>query len=138
LTKAAAELGFGTITVRSELRLASVGQPDMQVVDAAGSAIGYGETKTPGTAARFADVLESEQVPRYRATIENLLVTDFLRFTVFRPEVGRLDVVLSESMTKLAAGEYAVPAATGRYLRPRRHGDVDGQHRRDRGNDPEV
>lgn len=112
LTKAADELGFGAIAVRSELRLASVGQPDLQVVDAAGSAIGYGETKTPGTAARFADVLESEQVSRYRATLENLLVTDFLRITLFRPEVGRLDVVLSDSTSRLAAGEYAVSAAT--------------------------
>lgn len=116
LTKAADELGFGAIAVRSELRLASVGQPDLQVVDAAGSAIGYGETKTPGTAARFANVLESEQVTRYRATLENLLVTDFLRITLFRPEVGRLDVVLSDSTSKLATGEYAVSAATLAHL----------------------
>lgn len=110
LVAAAGELGFGTITVRSELRLADVGQPDLQVVDGAGIAIGYGETKQPGTAARFAEVLESEQVTRYRSTLENLLVTDFLRLTLFRPEVGRLDVVLAESITKLASGSTAVSA----------------------------
>lgn len=54
--------GFGRVTVRSELRLADVGQPDLQIVDAAGIAIGYGETKQPGTASRFAEALESEQV----------------------------------------------------------------------------
>ena len=73
LVAAAAELGFGHITVRSELRLADVGQPDLQVVNGDGVAIGYGETKQPGTAARFAEVLESEQVTRYRSTLENLL-----------------------------------------------------------------
>jgi hypothetical protein len=112
LVTAATELGFGAISVRSELRLADVGQPDLQVVNGAGIAIGYGETKQPGTASRFAEVLESEQVGRYRSTLENLLVTDFIRLTLFRPEVGRLDVVLAESMTKLAAGSTVVPAAT--------------------------
>lgn len=51
------------MTVRSELRLADVGQPDLQVVNGDGVAIGYGEIKQPGTAARFAEVLESEQAP---------------------------------------------------------------------------
>jgi Type ISP C-terminal specificity domain/N-6 DNA Methylase len=110
LVAAARELGFGQVTVRSELRLADVGQPDLQVVNGDGVAIGYGETKQPGTAARFAEVLESEQVTRYRSTLENLLVTDFLRLTLFRPEVGRLDVVLAESAAKVAAGSTAVSA----------------------------
>ena len=110
LAAAAVELGFGHIAVRGELRLADVGQPDLQVVNGSGIAIGYGETKQPGTAARFADVLESEQVSRYRSTLENLLVTDFLRMTLFRPEVGRLDVVLSESVAKVASGSTSVSA----------------------------
>ena len=110
LVAAAAELGFGEVVVRSKLRLADVGQPDLQVVNGDGVAIGYGETKQPGTAARFAEVLESEQVTRYRSTLENLLVTDFLRLTLFRPEVGRLDVVLTESIAKVAAGSTAVSA----------------------------
>ncbi|MEO5918430.1 MAG: hypothetical protein ABIQ17_02605 [Candidatus Limnocylindrales bacterium] len=62
LVAAAAELGFGTVAVRSELRLADVGQPDLQVVNGSGIAIGYGETKPPGTAVQFAGILESEQV----------------------------------------------------------------------------
>ncbi len=62
----------------------------------------------PGTASDFAQVLESEQVARYRASIENLLVTDFLHFTLFRPEVGRLDATLVETPGRLAAGSYAV------------------------------
>lgn len=90
LRAAAEDLGLGQIQVHGELRLADVGQPDLQVVNADGAAIGYGETKVPGTATDFERVLESEQVARYRASIDNLLVTDFLRFTLFRPEVGRL------------------------------------------------
>jgi hypothetical protein len=110
LIEAARDLGFGTIAVRSELRLADVGQPDLQVVDASAAAIGYGETKVPGSAARFAEILESEQVTRYRSTLENLFVTDFIRFTLFRPEVGRIDVTLVESPAKLHAGAFPVSA----------------------------
>ena len=116
LKDAAKELGFGSIDVHSELRLAAVGQPDLQVTNAQGAAVGYGETKVPGSATRFAEVLASEQVERYRATLENLLVTDFLRFTLFRPEVGRLDVTLVDSPTKLAAGAYPVSAGTLQQL----------------------
>ena len=72
LNDAAKELGFGPIDVHSELRLAAVGQPDLQVPNAQGAAVGYGETKVPGSATRFAEVLASEQVERYRATLENL------------------------------------------------------------------
>ncbi len=116
LKDAAKELGFGSIDVHSELRLAAVGQPDLQVTNAQGAAVGYGETKVPGSATRFAEVLASEQVERYRATLENLLVTDFLRFTLFRPEVGRLDVTLVDSPAKLAAGAYPVSAGTLQQL----------------------
>jgi hypothetical protein len=87
---------------------ASIGQPDLQVVNAAGSPIGYGETKVPGTASEFAKVLESEQIARYRASIQNLLVTDFIHFALFRADVGRLDVTLLETPGGLAAGSHAV------------------------------
>lgn len=116
LKEAALELGFGDIDVHSELRLAAVGQPDLQVTNSDGVAVGYGETKVPGSATRFAEVLASEQVGRYRATLENLLVTDFLRFTLFRPEVGRLDVTLVETPGMLAAGAYPVSAGTLQQL----------------------
>lgn len=116
LKEAAAELGLGTIDVHSELRLAAVGQPDLQLTNADGAAVGYGETKIPGSATRFAEVLASEQVGRYRAALENLLVTDFLRFTLFRPDVGRLDVTLVDSPAKLAAGAYPVSAGTLQQL----------------------
>ena len=69
LTAAAAELGFGAVKLRGELRLHEVGQPDLQVVNADGRAIGYGETKPIGSAADFARVLESEQVDRYRRSL---------------------------------------------------------------------
>ncbi len=111
LTAAATELGFGAVKIRGELRLHEVGQPDLQVVNADGRAIGYGETKPIGSAADFARVLESEQVDRYRRSLENLLVTDFLRFTLFRPAAGRMDVTLVETAGRLAAGSHAVSAA---------------------------
>ena len=116
LTTAAAELGFGAVKIRGELRLHEVGQPDLQVVNADGRAIGYGETKPIGSAADFARVLESEQIDRYRRSLENLLVTDFLRFTLFRPAVGRMDVTLVETAGRLAAGSHAVYAAGGQAV----------------------
>jgi hypothetical protein len=108
LVAASKDLGLGEVGVHGELRLASVGQPDLQVVNAAGSPIGYGETKVPGSASEFAKVLESEQVGRYRWSIENLLVTDFIRFALFRADVGRLDGTLVETPGKMAAGSHAV------------------------------
>jgi hypothetical protein len=108
LVAASKDLGFGQVGVHGELRLASIGQPDLQVVNAAGSPIGYGETKVPGSASEFARILESEQVERYRASIQNLLVTDFIHFALFRADFGRLDVTLLETPGGLAAGSHAV------------------------------
>ncbi|MBI3748059.1 MAG: N-6 DNA methylase [Chloroflexi bacterium] len=108
LVAASKDLGLGTVDVHGELRLASVGQPDLQVVNTSGSPIGYGETKVPGSATEFAKTLESEQVTRYRASIQNLLVTDFIHFALFRADVGRLDVTLIETPGKMAAGSHAV------------------------------
>src|SRR3954447_3587366 len=78
LVAASKDLGLGQVGVHGELRLASIGQPDLQVVNSAGSPIGYGETKVPGSATDFAKTLESEQIERYRSSIQNLLVTDFI------------------------------------------------------------
>ena len=108
LVAAGKDLGLGEVSVHGELRLASVGQPDLQVVNTAGSPIGYGETKVPGSASDFAKTLESEQVARYRASIQNLLVTDFIHFALCRADGGRLDVTLVETPGKMAAGSHAV------------------------------
>jgi hypothetical protein len=108
LVAASKDLGLGQVDVHGELRLASVGQPDLQVVNTTGSPIGYGETKVPGSATEFAKTLESEQVGRYRASIQNLLVTDFIHFALFRADVGRLDVTLVETAASMAAGSHAV------------------------------
>lgn len=99
---------MGAIDVHSELRLALVGQPDLQVVNAMGSPIGYGETKVPGSASDFAKVLESEQIGRYRKSLENLLVTDFIHFALFRTDIGRLDATLIETPARMVAGAPAV------------------------------
>ncbi len=45
---------------------------------------------------------------RYRASLDNLLVTDFIRFAVFRPDVGRLEVPLVETPGRLAAGSHTI------------------------------
>src|SRR5450759_3629757 len=109
LVEASKDLGLGAIGVHGELRLALVGQPDIQVVNAVGSTIGYGETKVPGSASDFAKVLESEQIGRYRKSLENLLVTDFIHFALFRTDIGRLDATLIETPARMAAG---APSAT--------------------------
>ena len=44
LHAAAKDLELGDVTVHGELRLADVGQPDLYVVNADGTAIGYDET----------------------------------------------------------------------------------------------
>jgi len=107
---ASKDLGLGQVGVHGELRLASIWQPDLQVVNAAGSPIGYGETKVPGSATDFAKTLESEQVGRYRATIQNLLVTDFIHFSLFR-----------------TAGSSRRPRSQPRWQTPRqRRGSADG------------
>ena len=108
LVEAGKDLGLGTVGVHGELRLALVGQPDLQVVNVAGSPIGYGETKVPGSASDFAKVLESEQVSRYRGSLENLLVTDFIHFALFRSDIGRLDATIVETPGRMAAGPHAV------------------------------
>jgi hypothetical protein len=108
LVEASKDLGLGAIDVHGELRLALVGQPDLQVVNAVGSPIGYGETKVPGSASDFAKVLESEQIGRYRKSLENLLVTDFIHFALFRTDIGRLDATLIETPARMAAGAPAV------------------------------
>ena len=110
LKAAAAELGFGSVDVHGELRMGETGQPDLRVSNADGVAIGYGETKTPGTAADFLSVLASEQIARYQRTLENLLVTDFLRFTLIQRDAGRADVQVVESPGRLATTR-SVPTA---------------------------
>jgi hypothetical protein len=99
------------ITGHSELRLRGVGRPDLRVGDGLGSPIGCGETIPIGSAAVFARVLGSEQVERFRRSIDNLLVTDFRRFSLFRADLGRLDVALVESEARLLAGAHTVSVA---------------------------
>lgn len=108
LQDAARELGFGEVTVHGELRLAAVGQPDLQVLNSDGAPIGYGETKPVGNASAFARALESEQVARYRKSLDNVLVTDFIRFSLFRADIGRLDATLVETPGRLTAGDHAL------------------------------
>ncbi len=108
LRSAAEELGFGAVTINAELSMPLAGKPDFQVANANGAPIGYGETKTPGSAADHEKVLAGEQVDRYRRNLSNLLVTDYLRFSLFREEGSRTDVTLLPSPVALGSGNLRV------------------------------
>lgn len=116
LREAATELGFGNVTVNAELSMQLIGKPDFQVTNSGGAPIGYGETKPPGTPAEHEKVLAGEQVDRYRRNLGNLLVTDYLRFSLFRDGGGRMDVTLLERPPQLTAGALRVTDALAQQL----------------------
>jgi len=53
-------------------------------------------------------VLASEQVDRYRRNLSNLLVTDYLRFSLYREGGSRSDVTLLPSPPELGSGDLRV------------------------------
>jgi len=53
-------------------------------------------------------VLAGEQVDRYRRNLSNLLVTDYLRFSLFRDGGSRSDVTLLPNPPALGAGDLRV------------------------------
>ena len=61
------------------------GNPDFRIWDGKGKIIGYVEAKTPGS--RLERVAQSEQLRRYRETFDNVVLTDFLHFVLFREGV---------------------------------------------------
>jgi len=108
MRSAAQELGFGAVTINAELSMPLAGKPDFQVANSNGAPIGYGETKAPGSAADHEKVLAGEQVDRYRRNLTNLLVTDYLRFTLFREGGNRVDVTLLAAPAQLQSGDLKV------------------------------
>lgn len=108
LRTAAEELGFGAVTINAELSMPLAGKPDFQVANTNGAPIGYGETKVPGSASDHEKVLAGEQVDRYRRNLSNLLVTDYLRFSLFREGGSRSDVTLLASPAALGSGDLRV------------------------------
>ncbi len=61
------------------------GNPDFRIWDGKGKIVGYVEAKTPGS--RLERVAQSEQLRRYRETFDNVVLTDFLHFVLFREGV---------------------------------------------------
>lgn len=53
-------------------------------------------------------MLASEQVDRYRRNLSNLLVTDYLRFSLYREGGSRSDVTLLPSPPELGSGDLRV------------------------------
>lgn len=84
---------FGISGVLVQPRKTEAGIPDF-LIRKDGTIIGYIEAKSPDTNLR--DVEESEQLKRYRSSLPNLILTNFLKFRLYRRgdithqvEVGR-------------------------------------------------
>jgi len=84
---------FGVSGVLVQPRKTEAGIPDF-LIRKDGTIIGYIEAKSPDTNLR--DVEESEQLKRYRSSLPNLILTNFLEFRLYRRgdithqiEVGR-------------------------------------------------
>lgn len=61
------------------------GNPDFRIWKGASEVIGYIEAKDPGTSSKELDRIEkSEQLMRYRETFENIILTNFTEFRLYR------------------------------------------------------
>ena len=92
-------LGRGRVVVTVLPKPTEAGNPDFRVWDGKSQIIGYAEAKTPG--ADLDRVARSEQLRRYRETFDNVLLTDFLRFVLFREgaEVARATLAEPVALT---------------------------------------
>jgi hypothetical protein len=75
-----------------------VGQPDL-IAKVGPQAVGYGETKPPGTMHQLEGWLETPQLAAYRQ-LPNLLLTDYLHFILLRDgvEVARASLISSADL----------------------------------------
>ena len=89
----------------NEPRRVECGAPDY-IVTRAGTPIGYVEAKNVGTSLDAAE--QSEQVRRYRASLNNLILTDYLEFRWYvegeHRETARLATVTHDGKVKRSRG----------------------------------
>jgi len=93
------ELGHPRVEVTVLPKKTEAGNPDFRVWDGKGKIVGYVEAKAPGT--RLDRVARSEQLRRYRETFDNVVLTDFLHFVLFREgvEVARAELADAVALT---------------------------------------
>ena len=116
----------GDIDARLEIlhepkREPGIGAPDFRVA-AGGGAVGYVECKKPGQ--NLDRLLRREQLEKYRALSENILLTDSRRFVLLRGGAKAAEAVLPDSPARAEVAAFVELLA--RFLRhpPERVGDA--------------
>ena len=116
----------GDIDARLEIlhepkREPGIGAPDFRVA-AGGGAIGYVECKKPGQ--NLDRLLRREQLEKYRALSENILLTDSRRFVLLRGGAKAAEAVLPDAPARAEVAAFVELLA--RFLRhpPERVGDA--------------
>ena len=116
----------GDIDARLEIlhepkREPGIGAPDFRVA-AGGGAVGYVECKKPGQ--NLDRLLRREQLEKYRALSENILLTDSRRFVLLRGGAKAAEAVLPDAPARAEVAAFVELLA--RFLRhpPERVGDA--------------
>ena len=76
------ELKRSDLTVIHEGKRAKFGSPDFKIIDKASNIIGYVECKDINT--DIGDLIESEQIKKYLSVSNNLILTNYIDFILFK------------------------------------------------------
>jgi predicted helicase len=104
---------FGVSGVLVQPRKTEAGIPDF-LIRKDGTIIGYIEAKSPDTNLR--DVEESEQLKRYRSSLPNLILTNFLEFRIYRRGDITHQVEVGRQFTLNALNHPPVPEKLGLFF----------------------
>ena len=94
LQNAAKEFGADVNILQEPGRAKGLGSPDFRVSSKGGGIVGYVECKAPG--ADLHELTTNEQIQKYRALSENILLTDSFRWLYLRGGDTVADVSLSD------------------------------------------
>lgn len=100
LEKIGTTLGVNTITVTVLPKKTEAGNPDFRVWKGQRKIVGYVEAKPPDK--DLNEVEKTEQLRRYRSTFQNLILTDFFEFRLFRNDVCVDTVRVFDSTNKFS------------------------------------
>lgn len=108
LEKAASSSGLSNATVTVLPKKTEAGNPDFRIWGSQQRIVGYVEAKSPNK--NLDDVEDTEQLKRYKSTFQNLILTDFFEFRLFRNEVcvDKVRIFDPSLKTKLGAHEQPV------------------------------
>ena len=76
------ELKRSDLTIIHEPKRAKFGSPDFKIIDKANNIIGYIECKDINT--DIGDLIESEQIKKYLSVSNNLILTNYIDFILFK------------------------------------------------------